>query len=137
MRTHLAMVNWGVIFVKPLASLFFLLSQYTLSCSWTSLSLNQCHFIYHVFEYLGFIPNFTKLSVVELSVLRGVAGCLLSNVIKSGCMLIDVYPLLKVPHVSASAAEDTTFRIVLHSVFMGPFLSGLGFIGLGEGQSLI
>ena len=55
---------------------------------------------------------------------------------KYGCILIAVFPLLKVTHVSASAAEDTTFRIVLHSVCMGPFLSGLGFIRMGEGQSL-
>ena len=134
MRTHLAMVNWGVIFVKPLASLFFLLSQYTLSCSWTSLSLNQCYFISHVFEHLGFIPNFTKLSVVELSVLRGVAGFLWYNAIKSGCMPIDVFLSLHVPHVPASSHEDTILRIVLHLVCIGPFLLGLGFIGLGEGQ---
>ena len=43
-------------------------------------------------------------------------------------MSVDVFLLLKVPHVSASAAEDTTFRIFLHSVFMGPFLSGLGLL---------
>ena len=51
-------------------------------------------------------------------------------------MPISVLPFLKLPHVSSSAAEDTTFRIVLHSVCMELFLSGLGFIGLGEGQAL-
>ena len=70
-----------------------------------------------------------------MSVFRGVAGCLWSNVINSGHILIYVFPLLKVPHVSASSAEDTTLRIVLHFVFMGTFLSGLDFIGLGEVQS--
>ena len=30
----------------------------------------------------------------------------------------------KVPLVSASAEEDTTFRIVLHRVKMGPFVGG-------------
>ena len=100
------------------------------------LSLNQCHFISHVFERFGFIPEFKKPSVVELYVLRGVDGFLWYNEIKSGCMPISVSPLFKVPHVSASAAEDIIFRIVLHSVCMGPFLSGLSFIGLGESQSL-
>ena len=82
------------------------------------------------------MPEFTNPYIVELSVLRGSAGCLWFNVIKSGCMPIDVFPLLNVPHASASSAEDTEFRIFLHSVCMGPFLSGLGFIGLGEGHSL-
>ena len=88
------------------------------------------------FERFGFIPKFKKPYVVEFSGLRGVAGCLWSNVIKYYYMLIDFLPLLKVPRVSDSAAEYITLRIVLHSVCMGPFLSGLGSIGLGEGQSL-
>ena len=100
------------------------------------MSLNQCHFISHVFERFGFIPEFTIPSVVELSVLMGVTSCLWSNAIKAGRMPIAVFPLLKVPHVSASAAEDTTLRIVLHYMCIGPFLSGLCFIGLGEGQLL-
>ena len=49
-------------------------------------------------------------------------------------MPIYFLPLPKVPNVTASNAEDTTLRIVLQSVRMGPFISGLGFIGLGEGQ---
>ena len=98
--------------------------------------LNHLHFISHVFERFGFIPEFTKPSVVEFSVLRGVAGCLWSNVIKAGRIPVAFFPLLKVPHVSYYAAEDTKFRIVLHSVCMGPFLSVLGFIGIGEVQSL-
>ena len=95
--------------------------------------LNQCQLIFHVFERFGFIPKFTKPSVVELSVLRGVAICLWSNAIKDVCMLISVLQFLKVLNVSASAAEDTPLRIVLHSVCMGEFLSGLVFIGLGKG----
>ena len=74
--------------------------------------------------------------MVRYALLRGVAGCSWSNVIKDGCMSISVFPLLKLPHVSSSAAEDTTFWIVLHSVCMELFLLGLGFIGLGEGQAL-
>ena len=84
------------------------MSQYNISCLSTYLSLNQCYFISHVFEHFGFMPDFTNPSVVELSVLRSVAGCLWSNLIKSGCMTIDVFPLLKFPRVSALAAEDTT-----------------------------
>ena len=45
--------------------------------------------------------------------------------------------LLKVPHVLASAAEDTTLWIVLNFVWMGPFFGGVGFYVHGEGQSLI
>ena len=117
-------------------SLFVPLSQYNLSFSSTSLSINQCLFISHVFERSGFIPKFINPSVVKFSVLRVVAGCSWSNVIKAGCMPIAVFLLLKVPHVSDSAAEDTTLQMVLHSVCMGTFLPGLGFIGLGEGQSI-
>ena len=83
------------------------------------------------------MPEFTNPSVVELSILRGVAGCLWSNAIKAGRITIDVFLLLKVPHISASSAEDTTLRIVLHSVCICPFLLGLDFIGLSEGQLLI
>ena len=97
--------------------MFVPLYQYNLSSSSISLSLNQCHFRYQVFEHLGFIPEFTNTSVIEFSVLRGVAGCLWSNAIKAGHMPIAVFLLLKVPHVSASAVWDTNFRIVLHYVW--------------------
>ena len=51
-------------------------------------------------------------------------------------MKIAVFLLLKFTYVSASADEDETLRIVLHFVCIGPFFLGLGFIVLGEGQSL-
>ena len=51
-------------------------------------------------------------------------------------MTIAILPLFKVPQVSASAAKETTLQVILHYVCIGLFLSGLGFIGLGEGQSL-
>ena len=54
--------------------------------------------------------------------------------INSGRMTIAIFPLLKVPHVSDSSAEDTTLQIVLQYVCMGQFLSRLGFIGIDEGQ---
>ena len=63
------------------------------------------------FERFGFIPKFKNPSVVELYVLRGVAGFSWSNTIKAGRMPIYVYLLLKVPYVSASAAEDTKLRV--------------------------
>ena len=85
---------------------------------------------------MGFITEFTNTYLFELSVLRGVAGCLWSNEIKSGRMTIDVFPLLNVPHVSASTSEDTTLKIVLYYVYIGLFLLGVGFTGLGEGQFL-
>ena len=86
---------------KIISVVFVPLSQYTLSFSSTSLSINQCQFISHVFEHFGFIPNFTNSSVVEFSSLRGVAGCLWSNANKDGCILVDFLLLLEVPHVSA------------------------------------
>ena len=51
-------------------------------------------------------------------------------------MPIEIFTLLKFSHVSASAAEDTTLRIVLNSVWIGPFILGVGFNGRGDGQSL-
>ena len=98
--------------------------QYTLCCSIISLSLNQCHFISHVFELFGVMTEFTNPFVVELSFLKGVAGCLWSNAIKSGRMPIALFPLLKLPRVSASAAEDNKLWIVLHSVWIGLFILG-------------
>ena len=103
------------------------MSLYTLSWSSTYLSLNQCHFISHVFERLGYIPKFKNPSVVEFSVLRGAYGCSWSNAIKAGSMTIYVFPFLKVRYVSDSGVEDTTLQIVLHSMCMGKFLSGLVF----------
>ena len=79
------------------------------------------------------MPEFTNTYVVEFSVLRGVDGCLWSNAIKSDCVTISFFPLFNFPHASASAAEDTTFRIVLHYVWIVPFLLGLVFTGHGEG----
>ena len=82
------------------------------------------------------MPEFVNPYVLELSVLRGVADCLWSNAIKYGRIPIAVLPLLKVPYVSVSSAEDMTLQIVLYSVCIGPFLLGLGFIRLDEVQSL-
>ena len=133
--THLTMVNCGVILKIIISAIVVPLSQYTLSFSRTSLSLNQCHVISHVIEHSGIIPDFTNPSIVEFSVLRGVSNCRWSNVITVICIRISVFPCLKVPHISDSAAEDTTMRIVLHSVSMGTFILGVLFIGLGEVQS--
>ena len=57
-------------------------------------------------------------SVVEFSLLRGVASCLWSTP-------ISVFPLLKVPQGSDSAAEDTKFLIVFQSVWIEPFSFGV------------
>ena len=54
------------------------------------------------------MPKLTNPSAVEFSVLRGVTGCLWYNAIEVGCMLISVFLLLNVPHILASATEDTT-----------------------------
>ena len=56
--------------------------------------------------------------------------------IKYGRMLISVFTLLKVPHVSSSVDEDTTFRIVLQSLCIGLFILGVVFTSLGDGQSI-
>ena len=84
------------------------LSQYTLSFSSIYLSYNQFHFISHVFEHFGFIPELTNLNLVELSVLSVVSGCLQSKAIRASRIPIAVLPLLNVPHVSASVYEDTS-----------------------------
>ena len=57
------------------------------------------------------MTEFTNPSVIELSVLRGVDGCLWSNAINDSRMSIDVSPLLKVLHVSDSATKDNKLRI--------------------------
>ena len=82
------------------------------------------------------MPEFTNPYIVELSVLRGSAGCLWFNVIKAGHKPIDFFTFLKVTYISASADKDTTLGIVFHSVWIGQFLLGLCFIGFGDGQSL-
>ena len=122
--------------MKYSALLLFPLFQYTLVLSSTFLSLNQCHFISHVFERFGFIPDFKKPSVFQSSVLRGFAGCLWLNAIKADHMTIAIFPLLKFPQFASSVDEDATLRIFLHSLWIGPFLSGVRFTGRGEGQSL-
>ena len=61
----------GLWFVKYLSQLFVPMPQYILIFSRTSLSLNHCHFISHVFECFCFIPEFINPSVAELSVLTG------------------------------------------------------------------
>ena len=133
---HLTMVIWGLMFCKIIGVII---------CSFVPIysQLLKDFFVSQLvplqipcFEHFDFIPEFTNPYVVEFSVLRIVAGFFGYNAIKAGRMPISVYPLLKVPHVLDYSAEDTIFRIVLHSVCMGQFLSGLGFIGLGEGQSL-
>ena len=81
----------GWCFVKYSASFFVLLSKYNLIFSRTSLSLNQWHFISHIFEHFSFMPVFTKTSVLRFSVLRSFAGFLWFNTIKAGCMLLYVF----------------------------------------------
>ena len=51
------------------------------------------------------MPEFTNLSIVEFYILLSVAGCLWSNEVKSGHLLISVFPLLNVLHISASADD--------------------------------
>ena len=51
-------------------------------------------------------------------------------------MTIAIFTLLKVPHVTTSADKDMILRIVLEYVWIGPFLLCVGFISLGDGQSL-
>ena len=70
---------------------------------------------------MGFIPEMKNPSIVELSVLSAVAGCLRSNAIIYGRTKIAVFLLLNVPHVLDYAAADTTLEIVLHYVWIGPF----------------
>ena len=82
------------------------------------------------------MPEFKRTYVVKLSGLRGVAGCLWSNATKADFLTITFFQLLKVTHVSASDAQDTKLRILLHPVRTGHFLLGVDFIGHGEGQSI-
>ena len=122
--------------MKQSALLIITLYQYTLSCYSTSLSINQYHFISHVFEHLDFITELKNPFLVELYILSGVTVFFWSNVIRTGPMPIYVSTLLNVPHISYSAADDTTLRIFLHYVWIVPFSLGGGLNGSCEGESL-
>ena len=96
------MVNWRVVFCEIIS---------VVVCSYVPIySKLLKHFLVSqpvlfripCFEHFGFKPKFTNPSIVEFSVLRGVAGCLWSNAIKYGRMLIAVFLLLNIPHASAS-----------------------------------
>ena len=75
-RSHLTMVNWRVVFCKiisvivcPYVPIYSKLIKHLLVSQTVP---------FHIpfFVIFGFIPEFTNPSVVELSVFRGVAGCL-------------------------------------------------------------
>ena len=85
------MISLSMILYEIISVGFVPLYQYTLSCYSNSLSINQCHFISHIFERLGFIPEFKNPSVVEFSVLSGVTSFLWSNAIRYVHMLIAFY----------------------------------------------
>ena len=128
------MVNWEVIVCKIISVIVcFFLPIYSQFIKYLFVSQPVPLHI-PCFEHFGFIPKFTNPSVIELSVSRGVAGCLWSNVIKAGNMVINVFLLFKVTYFSASPPEDTKLRIFLYLLCIGIFLLGLGFIGIGEGQ---
>ena len=90
----------------------------------------------HVFDFFGFMLEFTKPSVVELSILRGVGGCLLPRPMREGIIATPSLAFQNVPVVSASASEETTLQIVLHVVRIGTFRLVDGRLGLSRGQSL-
>ena len=71
-------------------------------------------FMSHILDFFGFMLEFTKPSVVELSVLRGVGGCLRPRPMGEGIIETPFLEFQNVPVVSPSAAEETTLRIVLH-----------------------
>ena len=64
--------------------------------------------------------------LVLLSVRIVVGGWICPNSSKVLRMGTAVLALWKIPIVSASAAEDMTFLMVLHSVWSGPFCVGFG-----------
>ena len=73
---------------------------------------------------------------VLLSVLIVVGGCGCPNSFNIVLIGTAILALWKTPIVSASAAEDMTLRIVLHSVWMGPLGFESGVFVLGGIQSL-
>ena len=73
---------------------------------------------------------------VILSVLIVIRGCGCPNSFNVVLIGTAILALWKTPIVSASAAEDMTLRIVLHSVWMGPLGFGSGVFVLGGIRSL-
>ena len=93
-RKHLTILNWGVIFCKIICVVVYsfgpIYSQF-----FKDLFVSQLVPLHiSCFERFGFIPNFKNPSVAELFILRGVNGCVWSNVIKSGRMPISVFLFL-------------------------------------------
>ena len=62
--------------------------------------------------------------MVELSVFIGVGGWGCPSTFNMNLIGILICALCKNPHISTSAADTTTFLIVLHSVSIGPFIFG-------------
>ena len=124
----------GLFFVKWLASLFVPLSQYTLSFSITSLSINQCHLISHVFWTFWFHARVYKSFCCRIFRFEGCRFVVQwdqwwSHV--NSCFLV-------VEGSTCFSLSCWRYDIAnfLHYVCIGPFILRLGFIGLGEGQSL-
>ena len=122
----------GWCFKKYSASLFIPMTQYALSFSSTLLSLNQYHLISHVFNILVSclsLQNLLLWNCLFLGVSLVACGPMRLRLV--ACRYLNLR-CWKVPHVSASASEYTAFRIVFHSVWIGTFLLGVGFIKLGD-----
>ena len=84
-------VNWRMMFCEIISVIVRSFLPIYSKFLKKSLYINQCHFISHVFERLGFILQLTNTYVVGLYVLRGVAGYLWSNAIKFVHMQIDIF----------------------------------------------
>ena len=68
--------------------------------------------------------SYMKPCAVVLSVFIGLGGCGFPSAHKMNLIWMLVCALWKSPPISTSAADNTTFLIVLHSISIGPFNFG-------------
>ena len=88
------------------------------------------------FDFFWRKALWTKALAVLLSVLSGVGGCACPRACNRRRMCMQTCPLWNNPAVSASAADATTDRRVLHLTEMGAFGAGAGIDGAGDGYEL-
>jgi len=84
------------------------------------------------FDFFGLQSDVMISREVLLSVLIGVGGWGCPIAIRSARMATAFWLFLNIPPVSASAAEETTFRSALHSTVRAPLRGGgFGFAAVG------
>ena len=91
------------------------------NCFWCFLSCNQKYLMSQDLDFSRFMLSYMKTCAVALSVFIGVGGLGCPNALNMNLIVMFVCELWKSLPLSTSAANATTFVIVLHSISIGPF----------------